>query len=253
MFNDNSLKLGTWVQISSPDIVEILGANGFDFVILDLEHGNIDFRTLENLIRAAELYNVYPIVRVPEYNQAQIMKVLDLGAKGIMVPQITSKEEVEQVVQAVKYPPIGHRGSCPCIRAGSHLVDDWERFSKSANKNISAIVLVEGVEGIENFEEIVSVENVDAFMIGPFDLSVSLGVPGEVNHKKIKEKLEEIISLAHQHNKKIIGVDFSSNETDIKENLRYWRSLGSNILMTGIDKLLLGQKVKSVTKIIDCL
>lgn len=252
MFKDTKdFKLGTWIQINNPEIVEIVGESSFDFVIIDMEHGNISEESAANLIRAAEVKKLYPIIRVPENNASTIMKVLDLGAKGVVIPHIETKTDAEKAVKAAKYAPIGDRGSCPCIRAGSHFIEDWSLFSKASNEVTSLILLVEGAEGISNFSEIVAVEGVDGYMIGPFDLSVSLGVPGEVTHPLVEQKLDEVSALAREHGKEIIAVDFSNNESAIIENLDKWIDRGSRILMTGIDKMLITQCIRNTSKIKD--
>lgn len=250
MFKDTeSRKLGTWIQFNNPEIVEIVGESSFDFVIIDMEHGNISEESAAHLIRAAEVKNLYPIIRVPENNASTIMKVLDIGAKGVVIPHIEKKEDAQRAVKAAKYAPIGERGSCPCIRAGSHFIEDWSSFSKASNADTSLILLVEGVEGISNFSEIVEVEGVDAYMIGPFDLSVSLGVPGEVTHPLVEQKLDEVTALAKQHGKEIIAVDFSRNESAIIENLDKWIDRGARILMTGINKMLVSQCIRNTSEI----
>jgi 4-hydroxy-2-oxoheptanedioate aldolase len=249
VFNQKEVtRLGTWVQINNPEVVEIMGNGSFDFVILDMEHGNIWYESLVDLIRAAKLRDLYSIVRVPELNGPSIMKVLDLGANGIIVPQVSTKEQAQKAVSFAKYPPDGQRGSCPCIRAANHYVEDWGRFAKKCNHDVSVIILVEGPEGIKNFGEIVQTEGVDAFMIGPFDLSVALGIPGEVTHPLVEQKLDEVFALAKAYNKEIIGVDFSNNPIDAEANLKKWKARGSRIFMTGIDKWIFTGAVKQFSQ-----
>lgn len=251
--NKDSIHLGTWLQINNAEVVEIIGNSEFSFVVIDMEHGNIWLESLEHLIRAAENAHLFPIVRVPENNASLILKVLDLGAKGLIIPHISSKEEAEKAVKAAKYPPYGERGSCPCIRAGGHMVEDWSSFAQKTNEEVKVILLVEGEEGISNFSEIVSVEGVDAYMIGPFDLSVSLGVPGQVNHPLVEEKLREVSQIIREHQKELIGVDFSKTESGIIDNLQKWQERGSRILMTGIDKWIFSQAVKATSSVINQL
>lgn len=244
-----NITFGTWVQINHTSIIEMIGRSSFDFIVIDLEHGNIGLESLEQMIITAENSKLFPIVRVPELNSSFIMKVLDLGARGLIVPQISSREQAEKVVKAAKFPPIGNRGSCPCIRSGNHWVENWSQFSREQNQNVSVIALVEGTEGISNFKEIVKTEGIDAFMIGPFDLSVALGVPGETTHPLVEEALDEIFNLAQKYNKQVIGVDFSIEEEDIKKNLIRWQKRGSKILMTGIDKFFFTKKLTEISSV----
>jgi 4-hydroxy-2-oxoheptanedioate aldolase len=249
----NSVHLGTWVQINNAEVIEMIGTSDFDFIVIDMEHGNIWLESVEHLIRAAENSNLYPIVRVPENNASLILKVLDLGAKGILVPHISSKEDAEKAVKAAKYSPLGERGSCPCIRAGRHMVENWSSFSRKSNEEVKVILLIEGEEGVANFHEIVTIPGVDAYMIGPFDLSVSLGVPGEVSHPLVEQKFKEVSEIIRKYNKELIGVDFSANESDIIYNLQKWRERGSRIFMTGIDKWIFSKAVKTTSSVINKL
>ena len=242
-------ELGTWIQINSPTVVEIMGMNGFDFVVIDLEHGNISLENLEHLLRAAKVANLKSIVRVYENNAALIMKVLDLGPDGLLVPQVSSKAEALKVVKHAKYPPFGDRGSCPCIRQAKHWETNWTEFMEESNKQTMLIALVEGKEGVENFSEIAEVEGIDALMIGPFDLSVSLGIPGQIKHPMIEEKYAEIIQVAKSKGKDIIGVDFSFETDDIESSIETWKSRGVHMIMTGIDKMFLTKIVREITQL----
>jgi 2-keto-3-deoxy-L-rhamnonate aldolase RhmA len=247
MNQQSNEKLGTWVQMNSPTIVEILGNNGFDFIVIDLEHGNISLESLEHLLRAAEVSSLEAFVRVHDNNPSLITKVLDLGPHGIVVPHITTREEAEMVVSFAKYPPLGVRGSCPCTREAQHMNNDWSVFMKKSNKEMKVIALVEGEEGIKNFESIASVEGINALMVGPFDLSVSLGVPGEIEHSLIEEKYSRLIDLTNQLGKDLIGIDFSEGVKGIEKGLNKWRNRSIKTIMTGIDKMIFGQSAREIT------
>lgn len=238
--------LGTWVQINNATVIEIIGQSGIDFIVIDLEHGNISLESLEDLLRAAKCSGLKVIVRVNEINASLIMKVLDLGPEGLLVPHISSKEEAEKVIQFAKYPPIGNRGSCPTIREANHWCDDWTSFMNISNERTKIIALVEGIEGIDNFSDIVRVEGIDFFMIGPFDLSVSLGVPGELSHPSIEEKLMEVIHEADKHGKELIGVDFSYEIKDMATNIKKWQERKVSKVMVGIDKMFITKILQEV-------
>src|SRR5699024_8758594 len=171
--------------------------------------------------------------RVNEINASLITKVLDLGPDGLVVPHIATKDEAEEVVQYAKYPPIGNRGSCPTIREANHWCDDWTSFMDKSNKQTDIIALVEGTEGIDNFSDIVQVEGIDFFMIGPFDLSVALGVPGELSHRWIENKYAEIVHEAKKYNKELIGVDFSYELQDMEASINNWRIREVSKMMVG--------------------
>src|SRR5699024_4663404 len=120
-----------------------------------------------------------------------ITKALDIGAEGVLVPQISTKEEAEKVVSAARYYPNGNRGACPFIRSGNHLVTNWEEYYTKANKDVVVMALIEGEKGLNNLEEIISTEGLDAIMLGPMDLSVSLGLGGELEHPKVVKFIED--------------------------------------------------------------
>ncbi|WP_163969638.1 HpcH/HpaI aldolase family protein [Oceanobacillus halotolerans] len=238
--------LGTWVQINSATVVEIIGNSNFDFVVIDLEHGNISLESLENLLRAAKLSGLETIVRVYENNSSLIMRVLDLGPDGILVPHVSSKEDAVRVVQSAKYPPLGDRGSCPCIPEANHWTNDWTSFMEQSNRDTEIIALVEGQHGMNHFQEIIEVDGIDTFMIGPFDLSVSLGIPGDSSHPLIEEKYNSLIELVEKQGKELIGVDFSYEMKAIQSNIEKWRQRGVTRMMTGIDKMFVTKMMKEV-------
>lgn len=249
MNTQNNIQLGTWVQINNATIVEILGYSGFDFVVIDLEHGNISLENLEHLIRAAEVSSIKASVRVHENNASIITKVLELGPDGIVIPNILTKKDAISAVDHSKYPPLGSRGSCPCTREACHSNNDWNNFMQKSNQNTTIIALVEGEEGIRNFEEIASVEGIDELMVGPFDLSVSLGIPGDTENPLIEDKYSELIEIARQYDKDIIGVDFSEGIGRIEEGIDRWKKRDVSKIMTGIDKMIFSQAAKEIVNL----
>lgn len=246
MKKKDNYQLGTWVQMNSSTVIEIIGQSKFDFIVIDLEHGNISLESLEQLLRAAECSGLKAIVRVYENNASLIMRVLDLGPDGVLIPHVSSKKEAEKAVQFAKYPPIGTRGSCPCIREADHWSNNWPEFMKKSNNDTMVVALVEGQDGIENFGEIVEVDGIDAFMIGPFDLSVSLGIPGQTTHPSIEETYSQVIEQTKKHGKELIGVDFSYDLQDIESSLGVWSNRGVSMIMTGIDKMFFTKIVQEV-------
>ena len=247
---ERKVVLGTWAQMNSPEAVEIIGKAGFDFVVIDTEHGYFGLETAENMVRAADSSGVVPVIRVSEKNPTLIMKSLDMGAQGVIVPGISSKEDAVLSTQASKYAPIGHRGACPCIRAAGHMAWDWKKYSKSADENTIVCLLVEGKEGVKNFEEIISVEGIDVVMMGPFDLSVALGVGGQTEHPLVIQELKKMIKLAQRKNVAMAAPFFDLEEEKMQSSAEFWLNLGVKILMVGTDKMLLSHKVASALKAI---
>lgn len=212
--------LGPFMKTCDPAFVEIAGHAGFDFVILDMEHGPIDVIGLQNLIRAAQCANVLPIVRVQDASAISIARVLDVGAMGIEVPQINSSKQAQDVVNAARYAPNGNRGVCRFVRAADYSAKDRFNYFKFANE-ILIILQLEGQEAIDNLEEILEVKGFDIIFIGPYDLSQSLGLPGQVDHPVVHKKMKYIIQKAKE--KGIVVSTF----VDGMESAKLWMEAGA--------------------------
>lgn len=135
--------LGTWSQSASPEMLEIIGYAKFDFTVIDTEHGFFGLETAENLVRTAEAAGISPVIRVAVNEPHLIMKALDIGAEGVIVPQVTTREEAERAISAARYHPQGTRGACPCVRVGEHYITEWDRHAARANHEVVVIVLIE--------------------------------------------------------------------------------------------------------------
>jgi 4-hydroxy-2-oxoheptanedioate aldolase len=188
--------LGTFLQIPSPQLVEIIGAAGFDFVVLDLEHGEYDLSQLDHLQRAAELAGLWSVVRVPTIDPSLIGKALDFGADAVLVPHIETSGDAQRAVAAAKYPPQGARGSYPFMRATGYRSLHRPGWEAQQNEDTSVILLVEGERGVANIDEIVRVPGVTAVFVGPVDLSQALGLPGQLRHPKVEAFAHQIRATA---------------------------------------------------------
>lgn len=240
------VSLGATVFIASPEIVEMVGNAGYDFVWIDCEHGSFYLETAVQMIRAAEASNVTPVVRVPDHDPSFIMRILDAGAIGVIIPGITTKEQAQASISAAKYSPQGVRGACPNIRAAGHRAQNWPEFVRWSNENIMVWLLVEGVDGVANFDRIIEVEGIDAVIMGPFDLSQSMGYPGQVTHPEVVEKLEDMIKKARAKSIEVVTVIFNTDLENIKKDARHWVDLGCRILVAGADKGILAAGFNSI-------
>lgn len=229
MLNKGNTVVGPFVKLTSPAVIEILGNAGFDFVIIDKEHGPISTETAENLIRAAELVGITPIIRVSNNNPHQISKALDIGARGIQIPHISSGHDAEQAVKSCKYFPMGERGVCRFVRAASYsAMDRFEYFSMS-NAETLVIVQIEGIEGINEIDRILEVPGIDIIFLGPYDLSQSLGLQGEIDHPKVEAKMCEVISKAKKK-----GITIGTFVDNIS-NANKWQSVGVQYISYSVD------------------
>lgn len=192
--------VGAFLGFYSLEMVEMLGYAGFDFIVIDDEHGAFSPRDMENMIRAAELVNLVPIVRV-SYDPSGIQKALDRGAKGIQVPMVNTKEEAELVVKRVKFPPIGQRGAAFITRPARYGRDHGKPFLDAEDENVLIAVQIETPQAVENFEEIVSVPGIDMAFIGPTDLSIFMGYKEEgAMHPEVQKVIAKLRERARQKN-----------------------------------------------------
>jgi 4-hydroxy-2-oxoheptanedioate aldolase len=219
---------GPFCKTGDPAFIEALGYSGFDFVILDMEHGPTNVESLQNLVRAAELSAVLPIVRVKEGAPWVVGAALDVGACGIQAPQITDAAAAEEIVRLAKFAPRGERGVCRFVRSAKYSSQD--RFEYFRESNDAVVVLqLEGQEAMERLDEILAVDGVDIVFIGPYDLSQSLGVPGETTHPKVLETMRSIVELAVARGL-VVGTF-----VDTVEQAKMWREAGVRYLSYSVD------------------
>jgi len=195
VFNSSSISIGSWIQFSQPAHAEILAKAGFDWLAIDLEHSVINLREAEDLIRIIELCDVVPLVRMSSNNSVQIARIMDAGAHGVIVPMINEKEAAQAAVDAVFYPPKGKRG-VGLARAHGYGAK-FEEYQSWLPDHGIVIVQIENSKGIDNLRDILSVAGVYGFIVGPYDLSFSLGIPGQFAHPLMIEKMNEINEIAN--------------------------------------------------------
>jgi len=207
--------IGAAITIPSPDIAEMLSNLGFDWLFIDMEHAPLDVKDVQLILQVIESSDVTPIVRVPWNDPVVIKRALDVGAMGIIVPWVNSREEAEMAVKACKYPPKGIRG-CGPRRAAKYGLETLS-YLKSADEEIVVVVQIETVKAVESIKEILSVDGVDATFVGPMDLSASLGHLGNPDHPEVKEAIRTIIK-AHSGTKVAPGI--ASSLGKVEEHLR---------------------------------
>jgi 4-hydroxy-2-oxoheptanedioate aldolase len=184
---------GVFLNIGSPAIVEIIGLIGFDFVIIDAEHGPWSVETCENMVRAADNANITPITRIAVNAQQNILRYLDVGSLGVQMPMINSKADAESAVNSVKYPPEGRRGLAGVRAAGYGIPAPLGDYVKEANQETLVIVHVETMQAVENLKETLTVPGIDVVFIGPTDLSSTMGYPGQIKHPEVQQLIEKLV------------------------------------------------------------
>ncbi len=235
---ENKVLIGTWITLNHPSIAEIMADAGFDWVCVDMEHSVTDYAEAQQLIMAIQGKGIKAFVRVGENNARIIKRVLDAGADGIIVPSVSSKEEAIKAVNAVKYPPMGTRG-VGLARAQSYGFD-FENYRDNKTKDIKLIVQIEHINAVKELESIIQVDGIDGTFIGPYDLSGSMGKPGQYDDEDVKKVLNDYETIAKKHNKLIgyhvIKPDFQLVHDKIKE--------GYNFIAFSLDTVFLGAKVR---------
>lgn len=241
--HNRKLTIGTWIQTGSPVVAEILGNVGFDWIAADMEHTDLDESAFSQLIRALPP-ECMPFARVRYNDTIAIRRVLDCGAKGIIVPLVNSREEAMKAVQAAKYPPIGERGFAFC-RANEWGVK-FDEYAASANMNTAVIVMIESREAVNNIESILEVEGVDGAFIGPYDMSGSYGIVGQTNSPVIYEACNKV-SKACETYKKSAGIHIVIPK---KEEIEKVLSNGFTFIALGMDTVFLDTNARSTLEVV---
>ena len=186
------------LEFFTPGMGPMLDACGLDFVIYDMEHGRCDIGLLEQMIASCRGSTIVPMVRVPDLNYAPLSRVLDLGARGVMVPRVETRQQTEGIVQALKYGPAGKRGVATGIAHDLYRPGAADFFAQ-CNQEIPIIIQVETVRGFENLDAIISVPGVDVAWVGHYDLTVSMGIPGQFDHPRMLQAMDDLVSVCHHY------------------------------------------------------
>ena len=219
--------LGVFSKTCDPAMIEVLGHAGFHYVILDCEHGPSNPMVLQNLIRAAEVAGIAPIVRVASIDE-EISRALDVGAIGVEIPKVETAEDARRAIQAAKFYPEGERGVCRFVRAAGYSSTPKERYFQEANENF-VVLQLEGTEAVSNIDTILKTPGIDVIFVGPYDLSQSLGLTGQVTHPLVEEKMKEIILKCRE--KGVAAGTFC----DTIENARKWMAVGVQYIAFSVD------------------
>jgi 2-dehydro-3-deoxyglucarate aldolase len=231
--------LGTLVTLSSPEVAEILAEAGFDWLFIDMEHSPLDVREAQSILQAVG-ERCACVLRVPLNDEIWIKKALDIGATGLIIPQVNSRQEAERAVRFCKYPPQGSRG-VGVARAqgyGARLQD----YLDSANEEIAVIVQAEHIDGVSRIEEIVGVAGVDAVLVGPYDLSASMGKIGNVTDAEVQTAIARV-KVACASVRMPIGIFAATAEA-----AKPFMNEGYSLIAVGIDTLFLVEAANQLVR-----
>jgi 4-hydroxy-2-oxoheptanedioate aldolase len=223
---------GCFVRYPDASLVEVLGYQGWDFLVFDGEHGTLEPQDCENMVRAAELRGVTPIVRVPTNQAPVILRLMDTGPQGLHVPWVNSAAEAEAAVRSVKYHPRGIRGLAGIRAADYGQAVPLSQYVREANEQTLVVIHIETADAVERLPEIVAVDGLDVIFIGPTDLSQSLGVPGQPQHPTVQAAMERIMNVVAP-TKLAVGILVGSAAA-----ARQWRQRGARYICITFEAIL---------------
>lgn len=233
--------IGTLVTIDAPEVAEILSQTGFDWLFLDMEHGNLSLASILRMSQAID-DRCAKLVRIPENNPMWIQKVLDIGVDGIIVPRVNTKEAAEQVVQYALYPPQGKRGAGIGRAHGYGL--SFDAYMERANAETAVVIQIEDIEAVNNLDEILQVPGISGVLIGPYDLSGSMHMLGQVDSAPVQEqiaKIKQTCSIANIP----VGI-FTMQAKAVQQEI----ADGCSFVAVGLDSALLSARAKQILQTI---
>ena len=240
---EGKVHLGTgFAQLRSQDVVRILAAAGFQWAFLDTEHGGFDLETIQDLCRIATYAGLSPIVRVPDLQYALIARALDCGAEGIIFPRVESPELLAKAISWIKFPPVGVRGFGLTPLHVDHEKVGIPQMIEHINANSMVVLQIETKFAVEIRDELLSVPGIDAVMVGPVDLSISLGVPGEFQHPLMVEAMEKIRDSCVAH-----GVA-PGTQTRTLALAKFWKERGMRFLGCSSETGMLFEKASELVR-----
>lgn len=225
--------LGTFMELGTATSAECLGLAGLDYLIIDTEHGPFDPLSALDFIRAAKLYGITPLARVQEISRAAILKLLDVGAMGLIIPCVSSVEEAEQIVSFGKYAPLGQRGVANTAGSGFWFEDyashGMPHYFEVSNRESMLIPQCETLGCLDHLKEILAIDGIDGIFVGPFDLSTAMGIPGQFDKPEFKEALRHVQWLCAEAGKP--SLLYAANEQAAREGF----AMGYDSVTYGMD------------------
>jgi 2-dehydro-3-deoxyglucarate aldolase len=235
--SQKKLTVGSWVTIGHQSIIEIMACGAFDWLTIDLEHSVIGLETAQHLIGHIQAKSLKALVRVSKNEEVIIKRVMDAGADGVFVPMINSRDDAQRAVDYVKYPPMGKRG-VGLARAQGYGAD-FESYKKWLARESVVIAHIEHIKAVENIQGIIQTEGIDGFFIGPYDLTASMGIPGDFENEVFRSALKEVETVCHSNNKSI-GIHVVPPDRQL---LQEKINAGYNLLAFSTDFLFLRTKI----------
>ncbi|MBR3124901.1 MAG: hypothetical protein IKF42_05675 [Mogibacterium sp.] len=241
---ENKYAVGTFLGAANTSIVEIMGYTGLDFVVIDTEHGPYDTMPMSDLIQAAESKGMSPLVRIADLTHKEIQRALDNGAEGIIIPCLKDVDDFRKAVDLAKFAPLGNRGFIKG-RGSGFGNEPWAsgtltEYMQNSNDKVLLLPQCETEEALDNIEEIVQIEGIDGIFIGPFDLSICMGIPGQFDAPEFKEAVDRILSACKQAGK--LCLMFTGTAAEAKMYIEK----GFDAVAVSIDTIVIAQAYKAL-------
>ncbi|HLP46180.1 MAG TPA: aldolase/citrate lyase family protein [Candidatus Kapabacteria bacterium] len=232
--------IGTLQELPATEVTEILALAGLDWLFVDMEHSAIDVSCMQHILQAGQ--KMCPcIVRSPSHDEVWLKKILDAGADGIIIPLVNSAEKAKEIIRFCKYPPAGSR-SIGIARAQDYGMN-FQKYVAEANEKVAVILQIEHIDAVRNIDAIVKVPGIDAIFIGPYDLSGSMGMTGQVNSPEVQQQIETVRKACIDAGLPM-GI-FTADPAEVKSLLEK----GYSLIAVGIDAMILGKAAKEALKI----
>jgi len=246
-FHNRSPLFAVWTSIAHPQVTEMLLHSGVDLLGIDLEHSTISQEQSQRIIAACHSSGICCLPRIATHNQEAIKRVLDSGADGIIVPTVDTPEQVEKLIEWMKYPPLGKRGYG--IARAQGYGHDFEKYTTQWNESSSLIIQIESISAVENIEQLLQFDEVDGAMIGPYDISGSLGIPGEIEHEEVRNAGQLVIEACKKFGKACGTQDVDPTSARVKVAL----DSGYTFVVLASDVFILWKWGEKMQKIVaDC-
>ena len=238
------LTIGSWITLGHPSIAEIMASAGFDWLVLDMEHSVLELSEIQTLIQVLDGKQCPSIVRLTSNHPDQIKRVMDAGATGVMVPMVKSAEDARAAVQSVYYPPRGQRG-VGLARAQGYG-SSFQKYRSWLEENAVIVAMIEHVDAVNSIDEILAVDGIDAYIIGPYDLSGSMGRPGDLDHPDVQSAIARVLEAGHRSGKPGGIHVIEPNQDELQRRI----AAGFNFLGYGLDIRILDSVCRSHMKTI---
>ena len=234
ILESGGVPVGLFMVLQEPYLVEMMGYIGFDYVMVDHEHTTSDEDVISRLALAANAAGLPVFIRIGEINSSYMQRMVDAGVAGFLCAQVRTREDIQRAVEAIKYPPMGHRGVLPWSRASLFgLGQTLDEHFRTSNQETMLFALIENQQAIDNIEQIVSVDGLDGVMFGPCDMSLDMGIYDRWDSPEVTAAMEQAIAVTHRHGRHLIGLVLSGE--NLEQQIAVWREKGARIILYAYD------------------